>query len=423
MTARAMSTGSYGANPSQHLVTTVVNCRDLPAREAAQASQRRITNAVLSRSGFFLLFALSASFLYAPDAWCQQRVTSKGEKSITKLPKCTDHLSSVEVPNAPHGLFVLLFPGAKVNQKATQHLLHTPAVCGANVYVVWNNVDHGPGANPRYNWSSVDQQIAPWVAAGKVVNLIVWATGYGSRAIATPDYVFSKVPSVECPSFGRAPVFWDQVFMSSYQSFMSATVNKYGSNTSIGYIRFGLGAGGEIYPACMYALTEHGFSKGTWRKYLFEMLDYEKSLHSPKQLGVGLNAFGDPPDLHFTAEVAEHAVQNGMAIGNQGLTVEDARNDAAGRACLADWCRIFRRFRGKVPLVLQTGGVSHPDGSEPAGSMVDMLPFALSQHVQIFELYVDDLLVAYDPSDPNYARHHDEYQRVYESAASVLGGS
>jgi len=328
----------------------------------------------------------------------------------------------VDVPSAPHGLFVLLFPGARVNAKATA-LLHVSAVCGANIYIPWRNVDKGPGVNPRYDWSSVDQQIAPWAAAGKVVNLIVWATGYGARANATPDYVFSNVASVNCPSFGHTPVFWDRGFVDSYQSFMSAVVGKYGKNTSIGYIRFGLGAGGEIYPACMYALMDHGFSKPTWRKYLFDMLDYEKSLNSPKQLAVGLNAFGNPPDVAFTAEVAEHAVQNGIAIGNQGLSIQDARNDAAARPCMADWCRIFRRFRGKVPLVLQTGGVSNPEGSEPTGSMVDIMPFALSQHVQIFELYVEDLLVAYDPSNPQYAQHHSEYQKAYEGAVKVLGGS
>jgi hypothetical protein len=377
---------------------------------------------VSSGACIFLLSVLSAIIVLTADGNSQQHVQQKEGNSSGKRAKCTDPLPSVDVPNAPHGLFVLLFPGARVNAKATT-LLHIPAVCGANIYVPWRSVDNGPGVNPRYDWSSVDQQIAPWSAAGKVVNLIVWATGYGAKANATPDYVFSSVASVTCPSFGRAPVFWDRGFRDNYQSFMSAVVSKYGRNASIGYIRFGLGAGGEIYPACMYALMDHGFSKSTWRKYLFDMLDYERSLNSPKQLAVGLNAFGDPSDLAFTAEVAEHAVQNGIAIGNQGLTVQDARNDAAGRPCMADWCRIFRRFRGTVPLVLQTGGATNPDGSEPAGSMTAILPFALSQHVQIFEIYVEDFLVAYDPSNSQYARHHDEYQQVYESAVRVLGGS
>ena len=373
-------------------------------------------------AGVVLVFALSVAFGLSARAGSHQPAQGKEANSAARPAKCTDPLPGVDVPNAPHGLFVLLFPGARVNARATT-LLKVSAVCGADIYIPWRNVDKGPGANPRYDWSSVDQQIGPWAAAGKVVNLIVWATGYGAKANATPDYVFSTVPSVSCPSFGHTPVFWDRGFVSSYQSFISAVVSKYGKNASIGYIRFGLGAGGEIYPACMYALMDHGFSKPAWRKYLFDMLDYEKSLNSPKQLAVGLNAFGNPPDLGFTADVAEHAAQNGIAIGNQGLSVQDARNDASGRPCKADWCRIFRRFRGKVPLVLQTGGVSNPEGAEPAGSMVDILPFALSQHVQIFELYVEDWLVAYDPSDPKYARHHDDYQKVYESAARALGGS
>jgi len=366
------------------------------------------------------LVALFAALACATDALCE--TPPSGTAKSSPYGKCTDALPGVDVPASPHGLFVLLFPGARVNEKAVANLLHVPEVCGANVYVQWRKVDRGPDANPRYDWSSVGDQIKPWVKAGKTVNLIVWATGYGARANNTPDYVFAKVPSVDCPSFGHTPVFWDRGFMDSYQSFMSAVLAQYGNNPSIGYIRFGLGAGGEIYPACMYALMDKGFSKPTWRKYLFDMLDYEKSLNSPKQLAVGLNAFGNPPDIGFTAEIAEHAVENGIAIGNQGLTAEDARNDAAGRPCMADWCRIFRRFRGKVPLVLQTGGESHPDGSGP-GSMTEMLPFALSQHVQIFEFYVDDLLVAYDPSHPDYARHHEEYQKVYESAARVLGGN
>jgi hypothetical protein len=400
----------------------VVTCRLLPGVTNTRARYRCWPKLISLQAGIVLRLAVSATFVLTAGALGQQHATAKDQSSVG-LPKCTDPLASVEVPSAPHGLFVLLFPDARVNAKATAHLLHTPTLCGANVFIVWKKVDRGPGANPRYDWSSVDEQIAPWVKAGKRINLIVWATTYGARGSATPDYVFAKVASVECPSFGHVPVFWDPTFMNDYQSFMSAVVGKYGNGASIGYVRFGLGAGGEIFPACRYALKDHGFSRETWRKYLFEMLDYEKSLNSPKQLAVGLNAWDEPPDFRFTAEVAEHAVQNGIAIGNQGLTAEDGRNDAAGRACMADWCQLFRRFHGKVPLVLQTGGASHPDGSGPAGSMVEMLPFALSLHAQVFELYVDDWLVAYDPSDPNYPRHHEEYQKAYESAAKVLGGN
>ena len=375
--------------------------------------------------------ARSANSLFLPLALaiiCSAANAQSGPANKEKLAvheasqTCSDTAAgaSVEMPNAPHGLFVILFPGARVNARASV-LLHNPAVCGANFYLVWNQVDRGPQANPRYDWSSIEGQIAPWVKAGKKFNLIVWATTYSKNATATPEWVFAKVPSVSCPAFGHVPVFWNPEFMSSYQSFMSAVVEHFGSNSSVGYIRFGLGAGGEIFPACMYFMRDQGFSDDTWRKYIFAMLDYQKSLNSPKQLAVGLNAYGEPPRLDFSAAVAERAVKDGIAIGNQGLSADDARNDAAGKPCMADWCRIFRQSRGKVPLILQTLGPTHPDHSGDVGSLVDMLPFAVSQRVQIFEIYVQDWLVAYDPGSPGYAQYHAEYQKALEDAAKALG--
>jgi len=200
-------------------------------------------------------------------------------------------------------------------------------------------------------------------------------------------------------------------------------VQKYGTNPAVGYIRFGLGAGGEIYPACMHFMREQGFSDSTWQKYIFEMLDFEKSLNSPKQLAVGLNAYGEPPKLDFAVAVAERAVRNGIAIGNQGLSAEDARHDAEGKPCMADWCRVFRQARGKVPLILQTLGPTRPDHGGDVGSLVEMLPFAVNQRVQIFEIYLQDWLIAYDPTSIDYPRYHQEYQRVLEDAAKALGGN
>src|SRR5579859_2424806 len=77
-------------------------------------------------------------------------VPAKKNAASDAIPKCSEPLSTVEVPGAPHGLFVILFPGARINGQ-TNILLHNPAICGANFYVVWKEVDRGPGANPRYD--------------------------------------------------------------------------------------------------------------------------------------------------------------------------------------------------------------------------------------------------------------------------------
>jgi hypothetical protein len=138
---------------------------------------------------------------------------------------------------------------------------------------------------------------------------------------------------------------------------------------------------------------------------------------------VGINTFGQPEDLGFADAVAEHAMQNGIAIGSQSLSIEDERNEERGSPCAVDWCRNFRRAQGKVALELQTRKASNPDRSGPIGSMVDLLPFALRMKTQILEIYPEDWYVAYDPSSPDYEQHHQEYQKAYEAAAKVLGGS
>jgi hypothetical protein len=377
------------------------------------------------KSGLLCLLVLFSVFVSANSVFAQVSSGQKDAASATgKFPKCTDPLSTVPVPDAPHGLFAIMFPDVRKQARLTELLVHNPVVCGANFYLVWNEIDRGPNASPRYDWSAVDERIKPWIAAGKRVNLITWATGYGGgRAKVTPDYVFSKVDSVECPNGGRVPVFWQKDFMNNYQAFLAAAVKKYGDNSSVGYIRFGLGLGGETFPACMFALKNKGFSPGVWRKYILEMLDFEKSLNSPKQLMVGINTFGHPPDLGFAEAVAQRAMEHGIAIGSQGLSMEDMRNDQSGTPCAADWCRNFHKARGKVALELQNLKASNPDRSGPIGSEVDLLPFALKMGAQIFEIYPEDWFVAYDPENPYYAQYHQEYQRAYEAAAKIVGGS
>ena len=347
---------------------------------------------------------------------------SSAPTTKSTIPSCTDQLPSLPSPNAPHGMFVLMFPGARFNSAAaSKFLLHNPLVCGANFFVVWSRVDKGPGASPRYDWDYLDQQMAPWIAAGKTVNLIVWAVSRNAGGFATPDYVLSKVPTVECEHFGRVPVFWDRIFKDNYKTFISAVIGKYGTNSSVGYIRFGLGNGGETFPACKFALRPHGFSEEKWRNYLFEMLDYEKSLNSPKQLMVGINPVGNPYDASFPTSIAEHAVRSGIGFGTQGLDARDMEKHASGNPCGSGWCQSFERFQGRVPLELQTIAAGRADRSGP-GSLADLIPFGLKLHAQIFEIYLEDWLVAVDPDSPDYAQYHDAYQRAFEAAAREVGG-
>ena len=154
----------------------------------------------------------------------------RGDKSASTFPSCTETLSSVAVPDAPHGLFAIIFPNVQLQKKAEQVLLPNPTVCGANFYLVWNEIDRGPDAKPRYDFSKVEEQMRPWIKAGKEVNLISWATGYGGKRRVTPDYVFKQVQSVSCENAGEVPVFWEKGFVENYQQFMAAIVQHFGAN-------------------------------------------------------------------------------------------------------------------------------------------------------------------------------------------------
>jgi len=355
-----------------------------------------------------LILRLSCVLLLSIAAW-----------AAPSRPPCDQSNPNVAVPDGPHGLFVVLFPQARRRAESkAKYILDNPVVCGADVFVEWGEVDRGPDANPRYDWSSVDEQIKPWVKAGKVVNFIVWTVSYEHQAAASPKYILSQGPTVNCPHFGDVPIQWEHQFKDNYKAFMAALVQKYGSNPSVGYIRFGLGGGGETLPPCRFELRRrYGLSKELWLNYLFDMMDYEKSLSSPKQILVSL--MGQEPEM--SVKVAEHAVEDGLAIGIQGLAADDMRNYKEGRPCKGNWCELWNKYNGKVPLELQSLSKSEPDGSG-TGSLVDLLPFALSLHTQIVEIYIPDWLVAYDPEDPEYPQYHAAYQQALERAAEVVGG-
>jgi hypothetical protein len=346
--------------------------------------------------------------------------TFDGGLTDAGFPPCNAPISSVAAPDGPHGLFVLQFPGTPLTTIDT-YLVNNPVVCGGNIFVVWSEVDKGPGANPRYDWSGVDSQIATWTGAGKSANLIVWVVSDATTNTATPSWVLSQVPTVSCTTTSPVPVFWNSTFVSLYKDFIAEVLATYGTNPSIGYIRFGLAAGGETYPVCYSALVQQGFTTTIWENYISTMMNYEKSLNPTSQLMLGINSYGAPPDDAVPDWEAATSVQLGFGFGSQGLSAADMQNYNTGKPCSVDWCANFEKYEGQAALELQLLAASQPDGGGE-GSLVTLLPFALQLHTQIFEIFANDFDVAYDPNNPYYAQYGAGYREVFESTAKVVGG-
>ena len=358
----------------------------------------------------------------------------RGGPPNTEPLDCAAPDARVADPSGPHGLFVLNPPTNSTQAyfaDTLQYLVNTSAVCGADFTIHWNQIDAGPNVTPRYNWSVISQEIAPWQAAGKEVNLIFQAVGYGPNRTYVPAYALQKIQTFQCGVSSVTPFFWTPTYISFYQGFIRAVVTHFDGDSKLGYIRFGLGIGGETFPVfglqndpqCDSVLNATGFTVANWTSYLVEMLEFEHSLNSSVQLMVALNGvFPGIPD-NVPKTVAATAVNLGIGIGGEGLAESQVSYTSNGEPdCQVGICGQFEEYAGQVPLELQTFSASQPNGSGPTGSLTVILPWAVGIHTQIFELYLADWLTAYDPNFPMYSEYHSAYASAFDFAAGVVDG-
>lgn len=365
--------------------------------------------------------------------------------TITGTSGSLTHTANISVTVAPE-LNVLQDPGLSstqwFNNDFPTYIFNNPVVNGATIAIEWAGSDQGPSAGSnQYDWTYPDAQAQPWIAAGKKVNFVVWANAddgsttcgpeatYGSDGTgncAIPTYVWTALGSsnyVECSTqFGnqQMPNYLASAFQSNYKAFMAAMIKHYQGNVSVGYIRFGMGHGGESLPvsdwndttsACGQAyVNTWGLTITGWENYLQTMLNYEGTLNSPVPLMDGITPMGNPNDQvpDFAAPIA---VQNSIGFGSQGWQLSDVNNCSGSTA---DWCQLFAQYTGQVPLELQTYMQSCPDNSCTTGSLVDLVPWAVSNHATVMEIYWQDWLTAYDPNFPGY---YPQYQPVLQAAA------
>ncbi|MCI4373516.1 MAG: hypothetical protein L3K02_07745 [Thermoplasmata archaeon] len=350
-------------------------------------------------------------------------------------PSCLRANDQVADPSAPHGEFILDPPTNLHNEFYTDvqtYLLNNPVVCGADFWVPWSNVETGTVAQPLINFSSVDSGAAPWIAAGKVVNLIFQIVGTGPQTQYLPSSVEAAVPTFQCNGSAVTPVEWNATFEAAYQAFVTAAVHHYDNRPGFGYLRFGFGFSGEVFPvenlnspSCQKALAAVGFSIPIWNNYVTGMISFEHGLDSKVQLMIAPAPIQWAGANNVTSVASAAAAADGIGIGNEGFEVNDTTVvEPDGVGCGGHgWCQQFWRYSGVIPLELQTLSVTSPDGAGPVGSLVTLLPFGVSQHAQIFELHLADWLVAFDPNYPGYVLYHAAYAQALTQTAEVVGMS
>jgi hypothetical protein len=406
------------------------------------------------------------------------------------------------------------------------NVLGSSYVWGVNPYMIWNTVESSSGSGSGgYDFTSFDASLVgssgsifPSGPPTKKINIIVvpvsggCAIGNGSGDTncgntATPSYVLGNVPTpLTCTSYpgnggsgstnGGFPEVFNTNFQGPYENFIAAVLKHYSSacdsttepcNSTqgpngangpalapyLGYIRFGLSAGGEVYPFC--ASGNYSVDSGTdqWADYIQTMSDYivsteetyvsdQQAVGGNIQLMTSINQNKGPVDFTIADDEAGYAYAAKetspsvvtMGFGSQGLQKSDVANyqtnttctSSSSCPCTSDWCTMFSSYTGDVPLELQTVLQSDPNDSSSfqTGSLCKLIPFATYLHTNILELYAWDLLYAYDsgfctlsgaPGNNNNnppltdycsggaSLYNDAYQTAISNAVSGVSGS
>jgi hypothetical protein len=344
-------------------------------------------------------------------------------------------------PTAQHGIminaiFSQLNPSDPLYDRFGS-VLASPLIDGVSTALNWATIDQGPGAaGGQYQWRTFDRGIQRFIDAGKKVNLMVQPISYGSTNTATPSYVMNDtgVEKVSCQggpggaNYANFPVVYEKTFKNSYKAFIAQVIQHYANNSHIGYIRFGLSIGNEIFPQCAKqesaraGLTIPQWRDQVWLPYHKEMMRYEKSLNPTMQIESPMTPWGG--ETIWTDTEAANAVAEGFGFGLQGLQASDM---ARYPTCTGDWCNLFNKYAGQAPILqLSTLGPTDPSGtcSPPScspgqrvtGPLPPLLAFAVQHHANTFELYPLDLLIAFDPKHPHYEAYHSAYAAAIAAA-------
>ncbi len=247
---------------------------------------------------------------------------------------------------------------------------------------------------------------------------------------ASNTFTYSTACTISCTSSTGNAITSVQSWIVPYETpmktamktFIAAAIQHFGPNHSgvvvkpdqVSYLRFGKSVGGESFVYCSTGLsgTIPAFSATVWQNYITEMTNFEQSQSPAMQIFEPINVVGSNNTDYSDFEAAD-AIAHGnlfgstFGFGSQGMSLLDVLNPLS---CVSNWCNSFGTYfpRGS-PLELQQIANSDPTDSTcggggtctPTGDSGDLrgwLPFVVSKHATILELYSVDADLAFDPN-------------------------
>lgn len=267
--------------------------------------------------------------------------------------------------------------------------------------VDWAQLEPQYGA---FEWRALDNTVASYAQSGKktvvIGQLVSDAVVNGQPNTATPAWALAGVGITKCTLAPKGvPILWSGEYQARAEAFIVALLRHFDGNANVLYVRVGYFEGGENCPLCAHSTT--GYSQARVMQSVQEMTDY---IHSSHPVGTRFvnNCNGCQGDSYADQEGMIFAA-DGVGIGMQSVSAEDKTSFQQGKPCTGDWCAIFKAHAGSY-LYLQ------PAVNQPLGSLPIYVPFARTFGTDAFELFNSDMDIAYDPTNPNYAKWGASYR-------------
>ena len=186
----------------------------------------------------------------------------------------------VRTPTDPNFKGIYDFAGGNSSADATD-----PDLAGIDLIYYWSQIEPQKGV---FDWSVIDKDMAPWVAAGKKVILRISTSGQAAwdppySGGATPQWVFADGARSISDNGETIPVYWDQAYLSDYQSFVQAFGQQFDGNPHVAFVEAGIGMGGETLPetngsaSAAAAWAADGYTDALWLSTIEQIASFFKA--------------------------------------------------------------------------------------------------------------------------------------------------
>ncbi|MFF4119507.1 hypothetical protein ACFY0P_39510 [Streptomyces sp. NPDC001714] len=278
---------------------------------------------------------------------------------------------------APSFRGIYAFSGGNTSDLATD-----PDVAGRSLVYYWAQLEPQQG---QYCWNLIDQDMKPWVAAGKKVVLRVSAAGWAKwdtaadSAHGTPAWVYAQgVKSVTEQDGAVMPEYWNQTFESDLDTFLAAFAARYDGNATVSAVDISIGVGGESKadseknPDLLPLWQSIGYTDELWWAYAQHTITtYTSVFHRTPLALMPDKTFIGGTDGYDESRIVDYAVAKGIWLQDNGVV--------PGRTLSAPW--------GRTPVIAEMRGATGDTGD----NLADDLRAAVAEHPVLILVFTSDI--------------------------------